>query len=98
MYQGAAAGPPDFWAVMRHMSYVSLWLECYGGGSAACGAWAGYGQEVEMVERHPGTGLDELDGPSVNGSSLPVSQVQIRPPEPREPPEPVTPRVPPELP
>ena len=51
-----------------------------------------------MVERHPGTGLGELDGPSVNGSSLPVSQVQIRPPEPREPPEPVTPRVPPELP
>ena len=45
-----------------------------------------------MVEWRPGAGLDELAGPSVNGSSLPVSQVQIKPPEPREPPEPLTPR------
>ena len=29
-----------------------------------------------MVEWRPGAGLDELDGPSVNGSSLPVSQVR----------------------
>ena len=50
-----------------------------------------------MVEWRPGAGLDELDGPSANGSSLPVSQVQIKPPEPREPLEPLTPREAPEL-
>ena len=50
-----------------------------------------------MVEWRPGAGLDELAGPSVNGSSLPVSQVQIKPPEPREPLESLTPREAPEL-
>jgi hypothetical protein len=50
-----------------------------------------------MVELRPGAGLGELDGPSVNGSSSPVNQVQIKPPEPREPLEPLTPREAPEL-
>jgi len=49
-----------------------------------------------MVEWRPGAGLGELAGPSVNGSSLPVSPVQVKPPEPREPLEPVTPRESPE--
>src|SRR5689334_20746592 len=51
-----------------------------------------------MVELHPGASLGELAGPSVNGSSLPVSQVQVKPPEPRAPLEPLTPREAPELP
>ena len=67
-------------------------------GSAYAVLQLGCGQEVEMVEWRPGAGLDELAGPSVNGSSLPVSQVQIKPPEPREPPEPLTPREASELP
>src|SRR6267154_2741713 len=82
---------------MRHMSRVSLRLKCHRVGSAVCGASAGCGQEVEMVELRPGAGLGELDGPSVNGNSLPVSQVQIKPPEPREPLESLTPREAPEL-
>src|SRR5690348_13461031 len=49
------------------------------------------GQEVEMVELRPGAGLGELAGSSVNGSLLPVSQVQIKPSEPRESLEPLTP-------
>ena len=51
-----------------------------------------------MEERRPGTGVDELDGPPVNGSSLSVSQVQIRPPGPRESLEALTPREASELP
>jgi hypothetical protein len=44
-----------------------------------------------MEERRPGTGVDELDGPLVNGNSLSVSQVQVRPPRPRESVEALTP-------
>ena len=40
-----------------------------------------------MEERHPETGLGALDMPPVNGSSLSVSHVHLKPPEPREPPE-----------
>ena len=50
-----------------------------------------------MMEWRPGSGVGELAEPSVNGSSLPVSQVQIKPPEPREPMETLTPREAPEL-
>src|SRR6266480_3357703 len=66
-------------------------MTCYGGRSASCAASAGCSQEVEMEERRPGTGVHVLDGPLVNGSSLPVSQVQVRPLGPRESVEALTP-------
>ena len=98
MYHSATADPPKFWAVVRRMSHISLRLRCHRVGSAYAVLQLGCGQEVEMVEWRPGAGLDELAGPSVNGSSLPVSQVQIKPPEPRESLEPLTSREAPELP
>jgi hypothetical protein len=44
-----------------------------------------------MEEPRPGTGVEGPDGPLVNGSCLSVSQVQIRPPGPRESLEALTP-------
>lgn len=41
-----------------------------------------------MTEGHPGAGLGDLGGPSMNGSSAPVIDNHVRPPEPREPSEP----------
>lgn len=37
-----------------------------------------------MAEGHPGAGLGDLGGPSMNGSSAPVIDNHVRPPEPRE--------------